>query len=185
MRLYRQNSGYNGDYPLLASRTAVNKVGTAGENGSYTSIYGIMWDDTTKVPTINPSTGAVKVASLSVGGTEVSVSGHKHGAGDITSGTLSVANGGTGATTFSSGAVLIGGGQGAITTKNITDNTSSTAVSGTNLVTANTVNNHVINRLNRSDSVTTANTSYGTFMARAIAAGTSTPTSLTNGVIYL
>lgn len=43
-------------------------------------------------------------------------SSHNHDAGNITSGTLVVARGGTGATTFVSGNILIGGGTGAITT---------------------------------------------------------------------
>ncbi|MGB4203997.1 MAG: hypothetical protein WBJ84_00065 [Bacteroidales bacterium] len=42
--------------------------------------------------------------------------GHFHSATEITSGTLDVARGGTGATTFTSGNVLIGSGTGAITT---------------------------------------------------------------------
>jgi hypothetical protein len=61
LRVYRQTSGYNGDYPLLASRTAASSIGTSGTNSSYSSVYGIMWDDTTKVPTLNPSTGLMKV----------------------------------------------------------------------------------------------------------------------------
>lgn len=45
---------------------------------------------------------------LKLDGTDVSLSGHKHAAGDITSGTLSVARGGTGAGTFTTNAVLCG-----------------------------------------------------------------------------
>ena len=40
-------------------------------------------------------------------------------------------------------------------------------------------------RLGRSDNLTAANTSYSTYMARAIAAGTDAPSSLTDGCIYL
>ena len=40
-------------------------------------------------------------------------------------------------------------------------------------------------RLGRSDNLAAANTSYSTYMARAIAAGTAAPSSLTNGCIYL
>lgn len=64
IRFYRQNSGYNADYPLIASRTQASGIGTAGSNGSYSSIYGVMWDDTTKVPTLNPSTGEVKAVKF-------------------------------------------------------------------------------------------------------------------------
>lgn len=99
--------------------------------------------------------------------------------------TIPVSNGGTGATTFTSGAALIGAGTGAVTTRAITNNTTATAVSGTNLTTCNTVNQHVAKRLNRSDNINAANTAYTTYMARAIAAGTTAPTSLTNGTIFL
>ena len=40
-------------------------------------------------------------------------------------------------------------------------------------------------RLGRSDNLAAANTSYSTYMARAIAAGTQAPSSLTNGCIFL
>lgn len=61
-------------------------------------------------------------------------------ASKITSGTFSVSRGGTGATTFTSGAALIGNGTGAITTRSITNNTTATAVTtSTNLITANTL----------------------------------------------
>ena len=111
-------------------------------------------------------------------------SSHNHAASEITSGTLGVARGGTGATTFTSGAALIGAGTGAVTTRSITNNTSSTAVTAnTNLVTANTLHYHTAARLNRTDSLTAANTSYTTHMARAIALSTSAPSSLTNGCV--
>lgn len=53
---------------------------------------------------------------LKLDGTDVSLAGHKHAAGDITSGTLPVARGGTGATTFASNAVLCGNTTNAIKT---------------------------------------------------------------------
>lgn len=110
-------------------------------------------------------------------------SSHNHSASNITSGTLSVARGGTGASTFTSGAALIGAGTGAVTTRAITDNTSSAACSGTNLATCNTVNNHTVARLGRADSVMAANTAYTTHMVRAIALSTVAPSSLNNGCI--
>ena len=67
--------------------------------------------------------------------------------------------------------------------KPITNNTSSKTVSGTNLPTCNTVNYHVASRLNRTDSVNTANTSYTTYMARAVALVTAKPSSMNNGSI--
>jgi hypothetical protein len=65
IRVYRQTSGYNGDYPLLVSRTAASGIGTAGTNSSYTNnIYGVIWNDTTKMPTLNPSTGEIKAVKF-------------------------------------------------------------------------------------------------------------------------
>lgn len=65
---------------------------------------------------------------------------HKHAASEITSGTLGVARGGTGATTFTSGAALIGAGTGAVTTRAITNNTAVTYITyNTNLMTTNTL----------------------------------------------
>lgn len=112
-------------------------------------------------------------------------SSHNHAAGEITSGTLGVARGGTGATTFASGAALIGNGTDAVTTRAITNNTSNANLSGTNLVTANSVNYHGRYWLNRSNRVIDADTSYTTHMARGIALVTSAPSSLTNGCISL
>lgn len=55
-------------------------------------------------------------------------------------GTLPVAQGGTGATTFTSGALLIGNGTSAVSTRAITNNTSNTAAgTGTNIPTMNTL----------------------------------------------
>lgn len=96
---------------------------------------------------------------------------------------ISVENGGTGTTSLSQGEVLIGSGTSEITTRAITDNTSTSESipSSTNLVTANTV----ANAINRTSSVASADTSYSTFMARGIAAGTESPSRLENGCIFL
>lgn len=67
IRVYRQvtsTSSYNGEYPLLASRTKASGIGTAGRNSSYTSVYGVMSDDTTKIPTVNIHTGAITATSF-------------------------------------------------------------------------------------------------------------------------
>lgn len=112
---------------------------------------------------------------------------HTHETGDITSGVLDVARGGTGAGTFTAGAALIGNGTSAPTTRTITNNTASgTGIGGsTNLVTMNTLRY----ALNRTTGPTAADTNYGTYMMRAIAAGTSAMTAnstgLTSGCIYL
>lgn len=62
LRVYRQTSGYNADYPILVSRST--GIGTAGTNDSYTAVYGVIFDS--NYPTCNPSTGEVKVAKLSI-----------------------------------------------------------------------------------------------------------------------
>lgn len=102
-------------------------------------------------------------------------------------GTLLVKNGGTGATTFTSGAALIGNGTGAVTTRAITNNTDTDdALTGsTNLVTMNTLRY----AMNRTTGIESADTNYGTAMMRGIKAGTTDLTAgeseLTSGMIYL
>lgn len=66
IRVYQQDSGYNGDYPFLVSRTAASAtIGDGVTNGTYTNnIYGVIWEDRTKTPTLNPSTGVVKLHTL-------------------------------------------------------------------------------------------------------------------------
>lgn len=104
-----------------------------------------------------------------------------------TFGTLPVAQGGTGVASLTSGAVLIGNGTGAIATRSITNNTSTTtAITGsTNLVTMNTLRS----ALNRTTGPESADTNYTTAMMRAIKASTTDLTagssSLTSGTIYL
>lgn len=83
MRVYRQTTGYNADYPLIASRTQT--IGTVGSNGTYTAIYGVVGD--TNIPTVNPQTGLVKFKGLtvtdkitgSISGDAGTVSGHTVG----------------------------------------------------------------------------------------------------------
>ena len=61
--------------------------------------------------------------------------------------TIAVNKGGTGATTFTSGAALIGNGTGAIQTRSITNVTSGAVTANTNLVTANSLVAHVENKI--------------------------------------
>lgn len=110
-------------------------------------------------------------------------SSHTHGAGDINSGTLPVARGGTGGTTFTAGQAIIGNGTGAFQGRAITNNTSNANLAGTNLVTANSVNYHGRYWLNRSNRVTDADANYTTYMARGVALVTAVPTSMTNGCV--
>ncbi len=64
MYVYRQTTGYNADYPLLISRTKAADIATKDSDGSKEAVYAVMWNDTTKVPTLNPSTGEVKATEF-------------------------------------------------------------------------------------------------------------------------
>lgn len=92
-----------------------------------------------------------------------------------------VASGGTGVASLTSGAALIGNGTGPVTTRSITNNTStSSGISGsTNLATMNTLRY----ALNRATSVASADANYTTTMVRGISLQTSTPSSVTNGAL--
>ena len=77
IRVYNQTSGYNGDYPLLVSRTALStQIGTKNSNSSYSNnVYAVIWDSPNdgthnKTPTLNPSSGLIKVYDLSVLGSK-------------------------------------------------------------------------------------------------------------------
>lgn len=81
---------------------------------------------------------------------------------------LSVEDGGTGATTFASGAALIGNGASAFATRAITNNTSATAVTAsTNLITANTLYYHKGNSNITTVGTITSGTWNGTKIANA------------------
>lgn len=101
--------------------------------------------------------------------------------GNLVYATVAVDKGGTGATSFTSGAALIGNGTSAITTRSITNNTAtSTALTAnTNLITANTLRYLV----NRTTSVAAADTSYTTYMARGAALVSSATNPSYNGQI--
>ena len=101
--------------------------------------------------------------------------------GKLNSGTLSVARGGTGAGTFTSGAALIGAGTGAVTTRSITNitATSTALTANTNLITANTLKNIV----NRTTSVAAADTNYTTYMARGTTLNSTDTNPTVNGTI--
>ena len=70
LRVYRRTnttsnqSTYGKDFPLLVSNTEASKIGTAGSNNTYAAVYGVMWDDTAKVPTLNPVTGEMKAVKF-------------------------------------------------------------------------------------------------------------------------
>ena len=65
VRVYRQDaSGYNKDYPLIASRTVAADLGTVGKEGSYEGVYGLISDTAANIPTTNPYTGESKFKTV-------------------------------------------------------------------------------------------------------------------------
>lgn len=78
---------------------------------------------------------------------DFAASSHTHSASDITSGTLSVSRGGTGSTSFTSGAALIGNGTGAVSTRSIT---SSATKDSTSLITSGGVYSALAGKMNAS-----------------------------------
>ena len=96
------------------------------------------------------------------------------------SGTIPVAQGGTGRSTFTSGA-LIGDGTNAIGVRGIIDNTSTSgSISAVNnLITARTLRYAI----NRTSSVAAADTSYTTYMARGTTLNSAETTPTANGTI--
>lgn len=115
--------------------------------------------------------------------TTVSRSDHVHALPALTSctGTLTVAKGGTGATTFTSGAALIGAGTGAVTTRTIRNNTatSGAVTADTALITSNTLRYAI----NRTTSVAAADANYTTYMARGTSLNSAETTPTVNGTI--
>lgn len=103
---------------------------------------------------------------------------------------LSVVNGGTGATTFASGQALIGNGAGAIGTRAITNNTSTTYITAsTNLITANTLAywNGAYNSSGNSRIVRVGTITGGTWHGTIVEAGyggTGRNTLTQNGVLF-
>ena len=65
IRVYRYtDTSYNGDYPILVSRTATSDIATVGTNASYESVYGVIAQDGQYTPTINPYTGIIKAQGI-------------------------------------------------------------------------------------------------------------------------
>ena len=112
---------------------------------------------------------------------DFAAAGHTHAAGDITSGVVPVANGGTGKSTLTNGYALIGNGTNAVTLRAITDISSSvsTISLSSNLITSRAITNI----LNRSDTIFSSNTNYATYMARGTSLNSAETTPTKNGTI--
>ena len=118
--------------------------------------------------------------------TSMTPTAHNHAAGDINSGTLGVARGGTGAASFTANCVVMSGSSttAALTTRAVTNNTSSTAIAtGTNIPTMNTIYYGLNHRLNRTTAVSAADTGYTTYMVRGVALVSSATNPTYNGQI--
>lgn len=143
-----------------------NKVIRLGDEGAYTiSADGGTYSGTANIAKKleNSKTFQTDLGSTATG----SFNGESNVTLGVT-GTLPVANGGTGATSFTSGRALIGSGTGAVTTRAITNNTSKTAVTGsTNLITANTLYYHSGNSNITTVGTITSGTWNGTTIAVA------------------
>ena len=123
LRVYRQTSGFDGNYPLLVGRTKATSIGTVGSNSTYSSTYGVFRenDDGDATLTANPADGSITATTFigalsgnastatklatartiqtNLGSTSIA---SFNGSANITpgvTGTLAIGNGGTGATT--------------------------------------------------------------------------------------
>lgn len=159
-----------------ASKSKNLVLATPATAAGVPSFRALVADD---IPTITKS----KISDFP---TSMTPTAHNHSAGDITSGTLGVARGGTGASSFTANCIIMSGSSttAALTTRAVTNNTSTTALAAnTNIPTNNTVYYGVNHRLNRASAVNAADTSYGTYMARGEALFNAETNPTVNGTI--
>lgn len=182
------------DGPITLTASDVGAIPTTRtiNNKSLSNDITLTASDVGALPSTDTAVAATKLATgrtikTNLGSTTAATF---DGTSNITpgiSGTLPVANGGTGQTTLTSGYALIGNGTSAVGLRAITNNTSTTAAiaGSSNLVTMNTLRY----ALNRTTGVNSSDTNYSTPMVRAIYAGTGSLTAgssaLISGVIYL
>lgn len=120
--------------PTATTNKWVNTL-AQNANGEITATY-------TSLDTSGTWSGnATKLGTTTVGGTGTPIYLNSGAPKAITS-AISVSLGGTGTTSLTSGAALIGNGTGAIGTRSITNQTSGTVTASTNLVTANSLVAH-------------------------------------------
>lgn len=185
--------------PTVAFLDDLQDVGISNpQNGqvpTYNSTSGKF--ENANVPTVDISGKADKPSTATEGNfasfdaNKNPVDSGKKASDFMADGTVGVAKGGTGQTTLASGEALIGNGTGNVQTRAITNNTakSTTPTGSTNLATMNSLLYGMQNYLNRTSDINSADTNYGTAMARAIYATTTdlTPgsTVLRNGCIAL
>lgn len=187
-------------HPTTAGNKHIPSGGADGQVLKYGGSSGTAkWEDE-KTITVddamsNSSTNPVQNKVIHSALAQKAAYDHKHSTDDLTSGTLStdrlptipVTKGGTGVTQLSSGQAVIGGGNGAVTTRAITNNLYSTsAITGSqNLVNMNTLRY----ALNRTTGPETADANYSTPMMRAIKCGVNDleagTSELPSGMIYL
>lgn len=138
-----------GEYPVIlgysTATTAVTNTVNKASTLTYNPSTKVLTTTTFKGSLTGNASSASKLATARTIQTNLgsTSSASFNGSANITpgvTGTLPVANGGTGTTTFTSGAALIGNGTGAVSTRSITNMTSVGYINfNTNLMTTNTL----------------------------------------------
>jgi hypothetical protein len=66
IRVYRQTSGYDGEYPLLIGRTKATSIGDVGSNSTYDPTYGVFREASSGDATLtaNPAKGSITATTF-------------------------------------------------------------------------------------------------------------------------